>query len=465
MNIYTLIAGKDPNWGEDPLFPKTFTYFSKAACEEVPPPPKEKEKPRPFPLIQRIQSDLMPIIPEPPKEEPPVYTFYPDPTSADIPEEMLMRTRSAPAGSEDAKNGREIKIPCIGFGFFRRPIDASQEWLEKTFRPRMDELPTWVAEQFNLFELAGLSPESPNKPHEQEDTSGDCNPLESSCCQYTEISDDFGKVTKVYRGFHASPTSGETKHVRFHSAPSSASLSSGPHSRRTIQNKTRRSFLTQPEPPTKKGRFEICKGKPVPPMQKKCLKLLEQGIGNDGSAVASDDEDFWEDEEPKGNKNLVRPLVKAQDVRMPNARQQGPVQITEVRVGVSERKRTSRRSTGGKGPPIILRRAESGDKVPRIKIKQQQHANVAPVSPAACTRVEDLKPLSISNESEEERKREEELAALRYDEETLKNSGSTTHTSVGRSASTVKDHFKQSMGRGRAANVNISCSKNEDERS
>ena len=430
---------------EDPLDPHIFHYFSGAHCE---PPTSLQRKtierralPQRRSAIQRVQSDLMPVISEATTDTAAnTCTFQPDPTCADVPDDILLRTRSASAVL-DYQEDSSIEVRYTGFGYYRRPTNASPDWMERTMRPRVEELGPAVAHRFGFFEMAGIKPIASDPLRAESFNSWSSQ--KSSPSQYSEISDEQGRITKVYKGFGASAATTSTLHLRNNSVPS---CSKELYSRQTVQVKARRSFITHPESPGEAKGGGVCDERSTLTAHNKTSNTLDMGSPSKReTAIESDDED-WEEENPETRGKPISGRHRRQESKASISKNIVTDKGAKQNDVASEKPKQiiSRRPLGAKICRVPSRRTNSSEKVPKAKVQHQQPTDCTALPPTVQDHVPNPQELDTSTKSEAELKREEALANLKSDDDGSVGSASTAQTSPGMPGSLLGGHRDRS---------------------
>ncbi|KAL9617723.1 MAG: hypothetical protein Q9160_007497 [Pyrenula sp. 1 TL-2023] len=429
----------------------SFHYFSGAECAPVSPTPtaptnffRRPERP----MLYRSQSELMPKIQDSDAMETQTPQWGgPDPTCYEVPEDRLQRTHSSSA-VWDSPNFPLVPLPyTIGIGCYRRDPNTSPEWCKEKYKSHVSLLGSKAAHECGAFELAGIEPELNDLPRKESFASHTSNCSTSS--QYSELVDEQGRITRVYRGFAASAypaalsATQESRDVRHDASSLTTDLGDRPYSRQAIRPRSRVSFLRNPEQlDSQAPRPVIAEETPVLASRTKSSVTLKLATpGHAESAIDSDDEGDWVETTPQIPKKPAKQQHKFHGER----NQAGKRALTgkagdHKSAGPDRIKATMRKPAGA-----AIRRRSSHDKpISRRSASDEKKSKAKVQLACAEDRVEAVR--SEANESEHVRQKldsldlsvvsngeskiEKVLADLKEEDTTASSSSSSERTAM-----------------------------------
>lgn len=428
-----------------------FHYFSGAECAPVSPTPtlptnffRRPERP----TLYRSESDLMPKIHDSDTMETPTTQWGgPDPTCYEVPEDRLQKTYSSSA-IWDSTGFPLVPLPyTIGIGCYRRDPNTSPEWCREKYKSHVSLLGSKAAHECGAFELAGIEPELIDSPRKESFASHSSNHSTSS--QYSEIVDEQGRITKVYRGFAASaypatlPATQESQDVRHDASSSTTDLGDRPYSRQAIRPRSRVSFLRNPEQlDNQTPRPVVADETPVLASRTKSSVTLKLATpGHAESAIDSEGEDEWEETTPEMPKKPAKQAHKHHGERNQAGKRPLTGKAGDHRSAALERTKANVRKPTGAAlrrrnshDKLFSKRSTSDEKKPKAKVQLTCAEDRAPTARSEATDHDDvlqkLDSFDLSVASNAASLKEAELAALKEDDVTLANSSSSERTAV-----------------------------------
>lgn len=442
----------------DPLDPCALTshYFSAAECPST--SPKQK-KPDSFfrhpdlanhtdrPSLRRTESDLMPQLPDSKTGSPGSNTEWggPDPTCYEVPKDRVPQTYSSSA-VWDPMQCPVVPLPVTtGIGRYRRDPNTTVEWREEKYKSYVSQLGPIAARQCGAFELAGIEPEPSTKYRKGSIASFSSNCSSSS--QYSELSDEQGRILKVYRGFAASayPSSSilnqKSKDARPNSVSSAPDQVDGPYPRQAIRPQSRKSFLNLELDAG--GSMKTMAQKEAPPTHSpsKSSNALKLASARNAESAIDSDGDSWEEASPEIMKKPLAYTSRPQGGKNQAGKRGVAGKTNDYKTMGLDRAKTVLKKNTGAAPrrhssheKPISRRSISNEKKARGKlhptITEDLVEAVLPEATIGESMMEKTEVYDLSGISEAEKNREAELATLKEDDASSISSASSERTAL-----------------------------------